>query len=109
MNERDRLEYKALIKNDRKDDSFTLSVDHFLWGLFITDILIGLLYYFGIPIFGLGISAAYILTINMLLYLIAAMIGKKFVLILFLIPTTIIVFMFAVLLYGLGQIDPSQY
>lgn len=109
MNERDHLEYKAAKMNKQEDDSFTLSVNHFLWGLFIADIVIGLLYYLGIPVFGMGISAAYILIINMLLYFIAAIIGKKLVLILFLIPTSIIVFMFAVLLYGLGQIDPSQY
>lgn len=109
MNERDRLEYKAAKRNDLEPHSVTLSADRLLWGLFIADVIIGLLYLFGIPVFGWGISAAYILILNMLLYLIAAIIGKKLVLILFLIPTSIIVFMFAVLLYGLGQIDPSQY
>ncbi|MBD7970159.1 hypothetical protein [Paenibacillus gallinarum] len=83
MNKRDHLEYKAARMNHQEDNSFTLSVNHFLWGLFITAIVIGLMYYFGIPVFGLGISAAYILIINMLLYFIAAIIGKKLVLILF--------------------------
>ncbi|WP_211746851.1 hypothetical protein [Paenibacillus sp. Marseille-Q4541] len=110
MNERDHLEYlsaKTVLKEDPYPKRVT--ADRLLLGLFITDAIICLLYFLGIPIFGWGTFAACLMLINLLLYFIAVIMGKRFILLLFLIPAAIFVVMFTFLLYGFATLDTSQY